>query len=272
MSRSFNPGPILQQVWQNIRSLATNKFFGAGLLVLIILVGVTYLAVDRLIMPAYVGFDVSVAVPDVRELPVEEARLRLQQMDLQVEVESSRYNPQLPRNVVVDQNPGASQRVKPGRRVYLTINTGATPEATIPSVEGISLNEALNRLNAAGLKAEEEDIRPDSIPHPFANTVTRQFPEAGQIVTEGSRVRLWYSTGLGENYVSVPDLSDMTIDEAQRLLLSRRLRSIILGAGSDADLSSLIVVRQSPLVDTRIKEGSEIRLFVEPQEEETEEQ
>ena len=252
----------LQRIWLNVRSLATNKYFGGGLLVLLAFIAAGYFLIDRILMPAYVGSDVSVAVPDVRELPIEEARLRLEQMDLRVEVESSRYNPQLPRDVVVDQNPAANRRVKPGRRIYLTINTGASPEATIPAVVGISLNEAINRLNAAGLTAEEEDIRPDPIPHPYPNTVTRQSPEAGQIVPEGSHVRLWYSTGLGEDYVSVPDLSGMRVAEAKTQLRSQRLNSIVLGAGSRHDADTLVVIRQSPEPGTRIREGSEIRMFV----------
>ena len=268
MRDSFNPGPFLKRIWQNTLSLATNKFFAAGILVLIGLMALGYFMIDRVIMPAYVGHDVSVAVPNVQELPVEEAQLRLQELSLQVEVKSSRYNPQLPRDIVIDQNPGANMRVKPGRRIYLTINTGATPEATVPSLEGISLDEARNRLFAAGLKAEKWDIRPDSIPSPYPNTVTRQSPEAGTIVEEGSRVRLWYSTGIGDRYVGVPDVSGMTINEAQRSLLRVRLRSIVLGVGSEDDASSFVVVRQSPFEGTRIKEGSEIRLFVEVQEEE----
>lgn len=244
-------------------SLATNQFFALGLLALILLAGAGYLLVDRVVMPAYARHNVSVTVPDVKELPIEEAKIKLEAMDLQTEVESGRYNPSLPRNIVVDQNPQADMFVKPGRRVYLTINTGSTPEVAVPSLEGINRSEAENRLFAAGLKAE---MRRDSIPHRNPDLVTRQYPAAGAVVEEGSSVRIWYSTGLGKNYVTVPSVRGLSAREAKRLLLSMKLRSLILGAGDHPDPLELIVNSQSHAEGTRLKEGYEIRLFVKPAE------
>ena len=254
-------------MWNGFVSLITNKFFALGIFVLILLVALGYFVVDRVVMPSYVGYNVSVTVPDVKELPIEEAKMRLDAIDLKVEVESGRYNPLLPRNVVVDQNPKPNMYVKPGRRVYLTINTGATPEVTVPSLEGISLTLAQNFLFAAGLKAEESDIRPDSIPHPNPNLVTRQYPAAGSVVKEGSRVRLWYSTGLGKNYVTLPSVVGLSAGEARQLLLSMKLRSLVLGSGDHPDPLGLTVKTQSHAEGTRLKEGYEIRLFVEVRDE-----
>lgn len=255
-------GSVFKRMWNGIISLITNKYFSIGLLLMVLLVGAGYFIFDRVLMPSYARFNVSVTVPKVTDLPIEDAEVLLQSQDLQVQVEPGRYNPKIPRNVVVDQNPKADMFVKPGRRVYLTINTGATPEVTVPSLEGISLTQAQNLLFAAGLNAERSDIRPDSIPHPDPNLVTRQYPSAGSIVEEGSRVRLWYSTGLGNKYVTVPSVKGMTAREAQQYLLSMKLRSLVLGASDYPDRLNLTVYSQSKDEGTRLKEGYEIRLFV----------
>ena len=258
-------------MWPYLRSLLTNPFLGLGLLLLIVVLGAGYLVFDKLLMPSYVGHDDFVTVPDVTNLEVEDAKLTLSRLDLPVEVESGRFNPDLPRNLVIDQNPEANVQVKPGRRIYVTINTGATPEATVPSLVGISVDEAKNRLNAAGLIAQNSDIRPDSIPSPHKNLVTKQFPQPGKIVEEGSRVRFWYSTGLGASLVTVPSVVGLTAREAQTVLLRQKIRSVVLGAGGEEDVASLEIVRQTPSEGTRVKEGYEIRLFV-PKAEEEEEQ
>ena len=262
----------MKRPWSTLRSTFTNKFLGIGLVVLFSLLAVAYLVVDRVVMPSFVRHDAFITVPDVKNLSIEDATLHLKRMDLLVEVESNRYNPDLPRNVVVDQNPGANFQVKPGRRVYLTINTGATPEATVPSLTDISLKEARLRLNAAGLRAESSDIRPDSIPHPYKNVVTKQFPEPGKIVEEGSRVRLWYSTGPGDAYVSVPDVVGLTARQAQAVLLRQKIRSIVLSEDPSVDMSdtsNMRIGKQSHRQGIRVKEGYEIRIYVEvPQEEE----
>ena len=262
---------MLNSLRSFVLSLLTNKFLGIGLAVLLLLLAGTYFLIDKVVMPSYVGHEDFVTVPDVNNLPIEDATLRIEGMELLVEVESGRYNPDLPRDVVVDQNPKANFAVKPGRRIYLTINSGATPESTVPTLTGISLKEARNRLNAAGLRAESQDIRPDSIPHPYENMVTKQFPEPGRIVTEGSRVRLWYSTGLGSVYVTVPDLRGLSVREAQRTLLQRKLRSVVLG-GDGSPRSRQPPGRAIQHDDGKsIKQGSEIRLFVEMDREEEEE-
>lgn len=255
-------------MWSYLRSLLTNKFLGLGLFLIVAVLAAGYLVFDKVLMPSYVGHDDFVTVPDVTNLEVEDAKLTLSRLKLPVEVESGRFNPELPRNLVIDQNPQANVQVKPGRRIYVTINTGATPESTVPTLVGISVDEAKNRLNAAGLIAQNSDIRPDSIPSPHKNLVTKQFPEPGRIVEEGSRVRIWYSTGLGNNLVTVPGVVGLSAREAQNVLLRQKIRSVVLGGSGDEDVSLKEIVRQSPTEGTRVKEGYEIRLFIPKVEEE----
>ncbi|MEZ4701879.1 MAG: PASTA domain-containing protein [Rhodothermales bacterium] len=254
--------PIVEHTWSYVKDLLTNKYFGIGLFGLIVLIGSGYFVFDKMLMPSIVGHQDQILVPDVSEMPVEQAEATLTQMNLEPRVESSRFNPKLPRDVVVDQSPRPNRTVKPGRRIYLTINSGSTPSVTVPDVEGISQVEALNRLAAAGLRAEPSDIRPDSIPHPHRGTITKQYPSAGTTLEEGSRVRLWYSTGLGDRFVVVPDLQGLTVREARQLLLARRLRSVVMGAPDDDDTASMTVIKQGYQAGTRLKEGHEIRLFV----------
>ena len=257
----------MQNLWSFLRSLITNKFLGLGLLLIIGLISGGYYIFDKILMPNYVGHEDFVTVPNVQNLEVEDAKLTLARMNLPAEVESGRFNPDLPRNLVVDQSPAANVQVKPGRRIYLTINTGATPESTVPSLSGVSVDEAKNRLNAAGLVALPSDIRPDSIPSPHKNMVTKQFPEPGKIVKEGSRVRLWYGTGLGNKLVTVPDVVGLTAREAQNVLLRQKIRSVVLGSPSVTDKSRMEIVRQSLAEGTRVKEGYEVRLFVQNEDE-----
>ncbi|MDZ4699183.1 MAG: PASTA domain-containing protein [Rhodothermales bacterium] len=254
--------PLLERSWLFLKDLLSNPYFGIGMLGLGLFIGTGYIVFDKLIMPNSVGHRDTILVPDVSEMPVEQAEATLRQLNLQARVESSRFNPKLPRDVVVDQSPRPNRTVKPGRRIYLTINSGSTPRVTVPDVEGISQVEALNRLAAAGLRAEPSDIQPDSIPHPHRGTITRQFPPDGTVLEEGSRVRLWYSTGLGDQFVAVPDLQGLTVREARQLLLARRLRSVVMGAPDDEATASLPVVKQGYPAGTRLKEGHEIRLFV----------
>lgn len=243
-----------------VRSVLTNRYFWAGLAALIGFVVVLYLVVDHVLMPSYTRQGTSVTVPNVVNQPFEQARAELEERDLDVETIVQRYNANFPRDVVTDQNPPPDARVKPGRDVYLTINSGELQRVSVPDLEGLSLREAVNRLRGRGLEVSE--TIPDSIPAPNVNTVTRQEPAPGDSLQEGSSVRLWYSTGLGRDYVTIPDVTGLTVAEAKELLLDAQLRYVVIGTEEDEDVSEHIVQRQSREPETRVREGFEIRLYL----------
>lgn len=247
---------FLQKPVKYLKSLATNTLFWAGIGVMAIVGIAGLLVVDNLIMPTYTRQDVAVSVPNVENMPYEQARQIIESFDLQPERIVHRFNPAVDRDVVVDQNPPPDARVKPGRHIYLSVNSGAVPTVTVPRVEGLALREAKNRMANAGLKVGSE--RPDPVPSPYENTVTRQSPSAGQTVDRGSSVTLWFSTGLGSEYVEVPDVVGKPVDEARAELLERKLRSVAVDAASGTD----IVTRQSRNPGTTVRQGFEIRLFV----------
>lgn len=225
-----------------------------------------YLLFNNLVMPAYTRHEVSVNVPGVVGEPFEAAQQTLEARGLRVERIAGQYNPELARGAVSEQNPPPNASVKPDRRIYLTVNSGRTPRVRVPSLEGSSVREARNRLRAIGL--EVEDMRPDSIPHPYENTITRQEPAPGDSLSRGSSVTLWYSTGMGDEFVSVPDITGLTVEEARQALLDQKLRSVLVRTSGEEDEESVPeekqVARQSPEPGTQIRQGAEIRLYLEP--------
>lgn len=262
-----------RRVAVNLFSLLKNLYFWSGLIVLIALAYSAYALVDNIIMPSVTRHEASTTVPIVEGKPLAEAEQLLRDQGLTVRTLEQRFNPTIPANIVVDQNPPPNALVKPGRQVYLTINTGSIPMVHVPNLAGLSLREAENRLNAIGLLLEE--ALPDSIPSPYANTITLQDPVPNDSLLSGSGVRLWYSTGLGRAFVTVPDVTNLPVSEAQGELLIYKLRSVVLGmrddeAEDEATISEDNVIsqiepfvsRQSPAPGTRMREGSEIRLFV----------
>ncbi len=242
-----------QTLLQRLRALLSNQYLWKGLVLFVVITGILYVLFNYLLMPTYTRHGISVAVPDVLDFSFEEAAVVIEQRGLRPEQVLLR-KPNLPRDVVIDQNPSPNARVKTGRRIYLTINSGDTTTVLVPKVEGFSVREARNRIMIQGLAVQ--DVVPDSIPSAHANTITRQSPVAGERVPPGTLVTLWYSTGLGDRQVLVPDVMGMAAEKAQRFLLNLRLRSAVIG---DSSIEQ-IVTSQSPLPGTSVREGFEIRL------------
>lgn len=259
----------LKVVLNWLRTLLQNSYFWGGLGGLLLLSFGAYLLVDAVIMPSYTRHGIAVRVPDVEDRPFEEAKKLVTNRNLKVKRQVGRFNPNVEREAVVDQNPPPNSDVKPGRRVYLTVNAGEVPMVDIPNLKGISVREAKNRISSVGL--EVGTTKPDSIPSPYPNTITRQEPEPGDSLKQGATVDLWYSTGLGADTVQVPSVVGRTVEEAQRLLLRRKLRSVVVDPRTseptqdespvDTSETRRFVQRQGRAPNTEVQAGTEIRLF-----------
>lgn len=259
----------LQSALDWLRALWRNRYFWGGLAVLVAIGLGIYVYVNSSVMPSYTRHDVSIRVPNVENRPFEEAEKLIQERDLDVERQEGRYNPNVERGLVVDQNPLPDSEVKPGRRVYLTVNAGEVPRVQIPDLTGMSVREARNRLSSLGL--EDGAVIEDPVPSPYANTITKQNPSPGDSIRQGQTVDLWYSTGLGDETVEVPNVVGYPIPEARRTLLGQNLRAVVVDAnvaqgeneatGDRVPENDLYVRRQGRSPGDGVRAGTEIRLF-----------
>lgn len=262
------------------RSLLSNLYFWAGLGGLLLIASLLYVMVDQVIMPNYTRYGTAIEIPDVRNEQLGAARQELKELGFRVEEEDGQYNPNVPQDVVVDQSPAPSTPIKPNRRVYLTVNRGEVPTVVLPDLSGTSQREARSRLEGRGLEVE---MQPDSLPSPHEGTITRQSPEPADTVNVGSRVSLWYSTGLGDTETTIPNLVGLSVEEARSRLEDRQLRPVLVysrddsernssedipedGNTSDVDRSpnesDLFVLDQDKQPDSEVRTGTEIRLYV----------
>jgi beta-lactam-binding protein with PASTA domain len=175
-----------------------------------------FLLMNYIVMPIYTRQGAAVTVPEVRQLPFDQAYNLVEDRDLRPERRDQPFNPSLPRDVVIDQNPPPNASVKPGRRIYLYVNSGAQRVVTMPDVLTLSQNLARSTLADAGLT--EVRVREDDAPSPYEGTVTRQDPEPGETARAESIITLWVSPGLGAGNVTVPDVLGLAPVDARREL------------------------------------------------------
>ena len=124
-------------------------------------------------------------VPDLTGIPLEEALGEARRQGLEIIVNDSLYVPAYDGGVVLDQLPEKGVGVKPGRKVYVTINSYRQKMVTVPYVAGRSLRQAKNMLEVAGLGIEQIVYRPDLA----TNYVLEEYAD-GKRVSEKSRVQL----------------------------------------------------------------------------------
>ena len=120
---------------------------------------------------------------------------------------------------IYQQDPLPGSKIKKGRNVYAII-VAVTPEKTVvPNLKGISLREAIGRMESSGLDVE----RLEYVDYKFKNNVIGQYYngesiEEGSELVKGSKITLRVGIGQDKLNVKVPNLIGKPATEAKRLL------------------------------------------------------
>lgn len=97
-----------------------------------------------------------IEVPSVTGLSQEEAESLLAAGKLKAEVSDFQFDRNMTPGAVIKQQPEAGARVKDGRTIYLTINSGKEPLRMVPDVaDNSSLRAAESRLRIEGFRLTE---------------------------------------------------------------------------------------------------------------------
>jgi serine/threonine-protein kinase len=194
-----------------------------------------------------------VAVPDVTGLTVPDAKAALEAEQLTLGTETPKASDTIPEGSIIDQSPESGTQVKEGGAVSVTVSTGAD-EAVVPSLVGLSLDEARQALNQAGLEMGQTDpVASDET----RNTVVRVSPKEGETVPAGSKVDLKYASGNNK----VPDVVGQ--DEATaRNLLEQAGFTVATREEESADEPEGSVIRQTPAAKEPSRLGSTVTITI----------
>lgn len=109
-------------------------------------------------LDTYTHHGESIIVPNVNGLPLKQAENELNKKNLRAIVVDSNYIKGVPAGAILEQKPLGGAKVKIGRSVYLTINTGEAPKVAIPDIiDNSSFRQAEARLRALGFKLTEPE-------------------------------------------------------------------------------------------------------------------
>ena len=138
-------------------SFKNNKAFWLNLIAMpIVVIAVIFGVLHWL--DVYTHHGESIIVPNANGLPWKEVANDFNKKNLKVEIVDSNYVKGVAPGAVLEQRPAAGAKVKKGRTIYLTINTGEMPKVTIPDIiDNSSFRQAEARLRALGFKLTEPE-------------------------------------------------------------------------------------------------------------------
>jgi beta-lactam-binding protein with PASTA domain len=129
------------------------------------------------------------------------------------------YSDTVPAGTVISQDPEAGATVPAGSMVSFAVSEGPKPAqtATVPDVVGKTQSDATSALEGAGYQVAVTHAYSDAVANdvvgaqaPLGDTVTPPGITVALLVSDGSRP--------GLEFVTVPDLTGMSLDEATATL------------------------------------------------------
>lgn len=177
-------------------------------------------------------------VPDFAGFPIEKAREIARKYNLRIHVNDSLFVPAYDGGIILDQLPEGGVEVKPGRTVYVTINSFRQKIVDIPYVADRSLRQAKNMLEIAGLGIEKIVYRPDMA----TNYVLEEYFD-GKPVTPQSRMQAEMGSGVvlhvgmapGNTTTPVPQVVGYSLAQAKSRLweLGLNIGNVVFDPGVD---------------------------------------
>jgi beta-lactam-binding protein with PASTA domain len=160
---------------------------GAALVVFGILIFTVYLALGW-----YTKHDVKIPVPNVVGQTVSNAEIMMQNEGLTVKIIDSVYNEKAQPFSIIEQIPAAGNEVKPGRAIYVVINSGNKPKIKMPKLVDQSLTLATAVLKNNGLILGEISYSFDEIGNNLvvSQKINGREVAPGTLLTKGTRIDL----------------------------------------------------------------------------------
>ncbi|MBO4935380.1 MAG: PASTA domain-containing protein [Alistipes sp.] len=207
-------------------------------------------------------------VPDFVGLQLNDAEYFAERRDLNIIVNDSLHVSAYPGGVVLDQLPKGGVVVKPGRKIYVTINSSRQRMVAVPYVAGRSLRQAKNMLETAGLTIDHLEYAEDIA----TNYVLAEFIDGAEILEDsevqaemGSGVVLRVGVAPNDTSTAVPQVVGRSLFEAKSKLWESGLNigEVIFEEGMPAlDRNRAKVYQQSILPSEAVSYGKRVSLHL----------
>ncbi|MBG7612185.1 PASTA domain-containing protein [Polaribacter sp. BAL334] len=181
--------------------------------ILIAFVGlIVFVFVIKIVLRFSTNHNQKIEVPNLSKLSIEEAAMKLSELDLDyIVIDSASYNPEYPKFSVIEQNPEAGDFVKEKRKIYLTLNPSRYRDVMIPNLNGRTKRQAISELRAIGFIVSSEFIYVNDI----GKDVVRGMRYKGKILNPNDKLQknseitlVLGDGGMGQDAVEKDSIND----------------------------------------------------------------
>lgn len=187
----------------------------------------------------------------------DEARSKLEELGLIMEIQANVISNEWPKDYVISQVYDEGYRLKPGATVGVTLSKGAK-QILVPDVTTMSVDAAKIEIEKNGLVFKAEEEASELVPE---GEIVRQDPIFNTEIGEGETVTVYVSTGIPDGIVTVPNVSEYEEAKAKDILSTANLIPVVTYT-EDVTEPEGKILSQIPEAGTKVSELTEIVLVI----------
>ena len=216
---------------------------------------------------SYTNHGETVTVPNIKGMKYAELKEYLENKNLEVKIsDSSMFLLDKGPGVVIEQDPSPNEQVKEGRTIYVSITRTVPPQVKMPNLIDVSQRQAEAILFSYGLRLGSMIYKPDLAKGAILEMSSNgKQLKAGQLIAKGSRIDLVLGDGIGITDVAVPNLLNLSLEEAVFVLKGSALNvGEVYYPPGKLDSVNFFVVEQMPMPGDSVfmKQGESVSLRV----------
>ena len=202
--------------------------------------------------------DKKVKVPNVVGLDQTGAETLLKEQNLGIKIKEA-YSEDVAAGLIIEQDPAADEEANKYSQVTVTISIGSEYAVVPEDLVGMSQTEAQNTIYNAGLYSKVVKMSSDTVESGY---VISTDPASGEKISKNDIITIYISTGKEIQYVTVPDLKDMSLDDAMKAVEDLGLTLEIDKRVNDDTIEADHIISQDTEADSQVEEGSTIKVVV----------
>lgn len=202
-------------------------------------------------LASYTNHGEFITVPNFANLDFETASVLAQEYDLQLVIIDTVYSKEIKPGAIVNHKPAVNTLVKEQRTIYVSINSHTPILVKMPNATNVSLRQATQVIESAGLLVGNIVYKPDFADnYVFESKFNNRTVYPGAKIPKGSRIDLVVGKGGSNELIDIPNFINYSYGS---VLDSATTRGIMVNCmfsdgvfSSYEDSLGAIVWKQSP--------------------------
>lgn len=200
----------------------------------------------------------NIQVPDLVGITLDEAKEKIKETKLKIEVEEERYDLEVEEGKIISQNPPyqESYSIKENSTIKLTISKGQEL-VVVPKVIGKLQDDATKELKDLGFVVQFEEAFNDEVEKGY---VVKQDVAENEEILAGSTITLTVSSGIEQ--IEVPNLIGKNESDAKYAIEQAKLKWKMTSKTNDPSKPNGVVTDQTITAGSVVDKNTEISITV----------